>query len=134
MGFVGSVLRRLGWPPSGLVAPSERLARFHFSKGKSPNRLAATFMPPADLQLSVYRIDGLSSKAIWALGAGTRPNNTLRGRADILAGKVNTIGLSILPDGKPRRHAAIVGWPEDISAQQLLAMKLVGLAVFKPHP
>jgi hypothetical protein len=80
-------------------------------------------MPPQDKRLSVFRTSGLSENEIWSIGESLRPRPLL-GRADIRAGSVYEVGLSIDVDNDPPRHANIVDWPEEDTAIRLKAIEL----------
>jgi hypothetical protein len=90
-------------------------------------------MPPRDLHLSVYRIDGLRLDEIWDIGQNrvisTMPQpRKLYGVADIKVLTVEKEKLKIDPDNVPLRHANIVGWPEDQAAQLSIAQELAAEA------
>ena len=118
-----------------IVNPTESLARFindkkgYFSIEKN-SVLPRTFMPPPDLRLSVFRIDGLKLEEVWTIGQreviDVLPEpKTLYSMADIKASKVREFDLGIEPTNTPPRHADICGWPEKAKhksvAQQLAA-------------
>ena len=117
-----------------IVNPKESLGRYltqknHFFRRDNAVRSQA-FMPPPNLRLSVFRIDGLSLEAVWEIGqrevidALPQPK-TLYGMADIKASKVEGFGLEVEPSNTPPRHADVCGWPEKAKhksvAQQLAA-------------
>ena len=116
------------------VNPSESLGRYltqknHFSRRDNAVRTLA-FMPPTNLRLSVFRIDGLKLDEVWEIGQreviDVLPQpKTLYGMADIKASKVREFALEIEPSNIPPRHADICGWPEKAKqksiAQQLAA-------------
>ncbi len=111
------------------------MAEGHIRGGKAK---AAAFMPPKDLKLSVFQIVGLRIPAIWRLGvvhvAGPS-QRTLYGRADVRRTVVDEVGLAVEADNDPPRHAAIVGWPIEKSAQKLYALDLAGRAqTYTYHP
>ncbi len=118
-----------------IVNPNESLARFinekrgYFSTERN-SVLPRTFMPPPDLRLSVFRIDGLKLDEVWEIGQreviDVLPQpKTLYGMADIKASKVREFDLEIEPSNTPPRHADVYGWPEKAKhksvAQQLAA-------------
>ncbi len=117
-----------------IVNPTESLGRYltqknHFSHRDNAVR-TLTFMPPPDLRLSVFRIDGLKLEEVWTIGQkeviDVLPQpKTLYGMADIKASKVREFELEIEPSNTPPRHADICGWPEKAKhksvAQQLAA-------------
>lgn len=106
---------------SNIVSQEESLARYltqrdHFSRPDNAVKPKA-FMPPPDLRLSVFRIAGLSTDAVWDIGQreviDVLPQpRTLHGIAEIKALNVQENGLTVDPDNTPIRHANIVGWPE----------------------
>jgi len=86
-------------------------------------------MPPEDLKLSVFRIDGLHADLIWNLGSSLRKKRTLHGRADILYRDVSEIEpLLAIAEPPPPLHANIVGWPSEKSERLLLAADLASIA------
>ena len=96
------------------------------------------FMPPPDLNLSVFRIDNLSEPEIWKLGFKkvidkmNQPRH-LRGRADIQALRILENNLQIDPDNTPPRHANIIGWPELKEEQKSIAQELAAKASLMLH-
>ncbi len=113
------------------VLPGELLARYLLSRTQfsSQKRVvkSSAFMPPPSGELSVFRTEGMDAEAVWELGercvAGPQ-GRTLWGRADVLAGDVGEVGLTVDADDDPPRHANIVGWPEEKDAQKMLALEL----------
>ena len=118
-----------------IVNPNESLARYlnnkrgYFSTDRN-SVLPRAFMPPPNLRLSVFRIDGLKLDEVWEIGQkeviDVLPQpKTLYGMADIKASKVREFDLEIEPSNMPLRHADICGWPEKAKhksiAQQLAA-------------
>lgn len=116
------------------------------------------FMPPRDVKLSVFRVDGWSEseriekgRAVAAAREQKHRESELtrgrvypdgkctfkyRGRGELIALDVRSNGLDVLPDEPPEKHANIVGWPQggnkkaDEAAQMVYAMKLQGKATF----
>ena len=117
-----------------IVNPTESLGRYltqktHFHRRDNAVRTLA-FMPPTNLRLSVFRIDGLKLDEVWGIGQKEvidvlPQTKTLYGMADIKASKVRAFDLEIEPSDTPPRHADIYGWPEKAKhksvAQQLAA-------------
>lgn len=118
-----------------VVNQNESLARFisekrgYFSVEKK-SVLPRTFMPPINLRLSVFRIDGLELEEVWQIGQteviDVLPQpKPLYGMASIKASKVRECELEIEASKNPPRHADILGWPEKAKqksvAQQLAA-------------
>jgi len=119
------------------VTDEEPLGRFLFSKNhfSSLNNIVqpSAFMPPVDLQLSVFRTQGLDERAIWDIAENeiirkTPSPHTLYGRAEILSLTVKSTGLEIDPDNIPPRHANIKGWPQEKDKQKLIAIELASEA------
>lgn len=113
------------------VDPGENLARYilhksHFSSQQKRVKYAV-FMPAPTGETSVFRISNLSEDEIWEIGrrdVAQKREMPLLGRADISAFYVFNKNLKIIPDNIPPRHANIIGWPEEKSAQKLIAMEL----------
>lgn len=90
-------------------------------------------MPPPDLHLSVFRIDGLQLEEIWEIGQrevidAMSQSRELKGIADVKALKVQENDLEIEPDNIPSRHANIIGWPEEKEKQKIIAQELAAEA------
>ena len=127
-----------------IVGQEESLGRYltqrdHFSRPDNAVRPRA-FMPPPSFRLSVFRIDGLSTEAVWDIGqrevinAMPQPSRTLYGMADIKVFKVQEKNLIVDPDNKPVRHANIIGWPEgseNKARRQSIAQELAAEAELK---
>ena len=91
------------------------------------------FMPPPDLRLSVFRIDGLNLEEIWKLGQVKVINimtvsKVLYGVANIRALKIKKNRLEIDPDNIPLRHVNIIGWPKEKERQMQIAQELAAEA------
>lgn len=81
------------------------------------------FLPPKNLELSVFRSDGLTQDDIKNLGNKHIPN--IKGFTEVLKNDIEAIEpLKIQIDNVPPRHANIIGWPAQKSEQKLLALKL----------
>ncbi len=112
------------------------LARFILSKehfAPNANRVrAAVFMPtPVDRTTSVFAIRGLSEHAVWRIGqdvVATPRGKPLYARADVLVSDVTAVGLGVVLDNTPPRHAKITRWPDEKSAQKLAALELASRA------
>ncbi len=121
----------------GPILSTEWLTRYIFRRGfynKDDVTVDyAAFIPPRRSNTtSVFRIDGLDSANIWQIGktvAGKWRKESLKSRADILTSNVYGAGLNVqgVPETHPR-HADIIGWPMEESAQKLRAIKLAGKA------
>ena len=88
----------------------------------------------ATFATSTFMIGRLTSHDIWLLGRHKLRRANLPGRADLVAERVSDIGLRLDADSRFRRHADIVGWPSQKSAQKLLAQKLARAAAAIPAP
>jgi len=121
---------------SAHVADSESLARFLFSDklfARTAGRVKwRAFDPPENLELSVFRIDGMTVEGVWRLGreqAGAVRNESPRARADIEATEVRARKLDVAAAPKDDlRHANIVGWPSEKESIRLIAMELASSA------
>jgi hypothetical protein len=126
------------WP----VHSGENLARYIFSRNHftvfPPRVKFNAFLPPADLELSVFRITGLTEDQIWTIGTtrvATTRGKTPKARGDVKAASVKN-GLSVQRDPLVERHAIVIGWPSEPSARQLLAKELAAAAtlLLPPQP
>ena len=61
--------------------------------------------------------------------SSTPRNRTLYGRADVMNQNIESIGLVVVPDNIPERHANIVGWPSEKDKQISLAQELAAMAL-----
>jgi hypothetical protein len=119
------------------VTEFESLSRFVFDKRyiRPDNTLRhAAFMPDKkNRETSVFRISGVSEEQIWHIASevATIRNKQLFGRADILASKVFSKELQVVPKEPPPNHANIVGWPDDPSLSLSIAQELADEAT--PH-
>lgn len=125
-----------------IVNPEELISRYIFEKThfRSDNSVKHNaFMPPKDkLEVSVYRIKGLSTDEIWQIGneyVAQQRGKDLLGRADILAEHAYRHGLDIKPDTHPHpRHANISGFPAGNNEKvRMLALELAACASFHPR-
>jgi hypothetical protein len=113
------------------LSAEEPLARFIVEKSyfRADRTLRhSAFMPSRqDRVVSIYRIFDLDSSSIWNLGNNNVAIPRLKqllGRADIKVLDVTGVGLSVIPDDNPPRHASITEWPDDDSKHKLLALQL----------
>jgi len=83
-------------------------------------------MPPDNLELSVFRIQGLGESEIWELGR--KRLRSIHGRAVILVRAVQETSLRVIPNKPSSRHANIVGWPREKEQQMSLAQQLAAQA------
>ena len=117
------------------VASSEPLSRFiyqsnHFNANTKKINSSA-FLPPPNRELSVFRIFRLGDSEIWEIGNTIRAKPT-KARADVVAGKIQQAGLTVIPETSAHvRHANIVGWPETKHEQKVFAIKLSQAATLK---
>ena len=140
--MLSRLLSRALFPPlSPNLDSGETIARFLFltdhynaSSGAIKSR---AFQPRSDsLTLSVFRIAGLSRRLIWLLGdlfsAGSRVSPAAR--ADIAVSAVSHLGLHVVPDAPPPRHAQIAGWPAEKSERLSFAQRLAKSAILELSP
>lgn len=94
---------------------------------------------PSRGEVSVFRIDGLDEGAVWKIGSNValKREQTLHARGDtkadeiraIRADEIRKVRLDIVPHEPPRRHANIVGWPEnDKPRQKIIALQIAAIA------
>jgi len=117
------------------VIEDEPLTRFIFSRSHfsaAQNRVKhQAFLPPADLKLSVFRIESLSAGEIWKIGGEVEAERTehLHARADFTGDAVLNAGLRAISDEPPKLHANIIGWSaEDKDSRKIAAMELASVA------
>lgn len=117
---------------------NEILSRFifsdsHFRRGRGEVKPDAFLPSPEFLETSIYRAAGLDRSEIQVAGgiAGASSGRSLKAWADVLAGVVLEVGLSVRPDNQPERHAAIIGWPEQKDEQIVLAQQLAEAATLQ---
>jgi hypothetical protein len=105
------------------VLPGEKLTRFirysgHFSDKDNTVKREAFLPHKNSVDLSVFRISGLSESEVWAIGReyverGGRP---IKARADLSAGDVYENNLKVIPDEQGHElHANITPFPIDRS-------------------
>jgi hypothetical protein len=111
----------------------EPLSRFIFDSDKvnQEGRVKdGAFLPSRGendrLETSVCRLEGLGENEIWAIGRSTRPDRSLKGRADFDTETVIKQRLRTEPDtvGTFPQHAVILGWPAEKVEQKLLAREI----------
>jgi hypothetical protein len=110
-----------------LKNPDDLLARFLCQKShfkRTQNRATPeAFMPPPDLNLSVYQITSLPEDEIWTLGRNVlqvHPQPRLYGRADVRVEAVQEQKLKAIRDDDPPRHVNVVGWPNYADGKDLM--------------
>lgn len=124
-------------PPERDLAPEagNRLARYLTQKGhySRPANLPTprAFLPaPETGETSVFLIDGLDEESIWAIAENhivptLRAGRRIHGRADVPRTSVEIVGLRLVVDNDPPRHANVVGWPAEKDEQLSLAQELI---------
>ena len=123
------------------LMPTDPLARYllqktHYSALNSRVKPGA-FLPNRERQTSVFLIRGLSEQEIWQIGeehVSGPLDKRLRARADVIVSTVEEQGLRVDLDNIPPRHANIIGWPEEKSAQKLIALELASRASLVLNP
>ena len=119
------------------VPPGEKLTRFirysnHFSVETNRVKHDAFLPHKNSVDLSVFRISGLSDNEVWTIGReyvqrGGRP---IKARADLSAGAVYENNLEVIPDEQGHElHANITPFPieknlADRKTRRTIAMKL----------
>lgn len=148
------------------IGDGEMLARYVLSgswlyrDGRAGCPLKPTaWLPHPNVALSVFRTDGWEEGQIVEQGESVAAEREAkhrakslsegrdyptekvtflyRGRGEIVAQSVRSIGLDVVPKEPPIRHADIVNWPpltgnrkHDEAAQMVFAMKLQAVATF----
>ncbi len=118
------------------VLLSEMLSRFIFHRNlirSSNNTVKPAAFKPRDGKTSVFRISNLIEHEVWEIGEReVVPSRgyPLLGRADLSASTVINKGLEVIPQEPPTRHANIVGWPDEKSKLQMIALELAAEAQF----
>ncbi len=128
-------------PLPAAIGDEEDLARFVFFQGHV--RADLTIKPDALIphpypDLSVNRRHGADEAGIWADARTVerKRGRPLVGRADLLAADYRSRRLSVQSDpveGNPR-HALVLGWPAEKSAQKNIAQLLVARARYHAAP
>ena len=108
------------------VGASGSLARYATEKGRFGSDGGVKpklFEPNRNLELSVFRIDGLDRARIREIGVAVAERHPsarrLHGWGEIAASDVANAGLRTAHDDTPPRHANVVGWPEDAAERKL---------------
>lgn len=86
-------------------------------------------MPPTNLRLSVFVVDGLAPAQIHNHGVryATRPGpppQPPRAFGELPVQAVVKQNLRLERDDKPPLHANVIGWPLEKSEQKLIALEL----------
>ena len=97
------------------MADEEELARFLTSSNQFKTSFVrqSVFLPSRDNETSVFRHGLEPLKELRALGKIATGDRTLYGAAIIRASVVRNVGLEVLADELPERHAVICSWPQD---------------------
>ena len=122
----------------------ESVTRFVFDRDhirRSQPKHTAKFQVflPRNGETSVFRVSQLSDAEVWKLGndhVAKLRNRTIKARADIKVQVVESVGveqghvsLAVVPEISTHLlHANIVGWPEEESAVQIIAVALADKA------
>jgi hypothetical protein len=127
------------------VDDTETTARFvvsmrHFNR-ETGTLKADAFVPRPHRELSVTRLTKVTDEEVWGVGQAVAdariPPRTLHGRGDVLAsGYRSQPNLDVLADpvaGNPN-HANVTGWPDEESAQVMIAKEIAAIADFVSAP
>ena len=112
------------------VPPDEKLTRFLFSDrlfARTKGEVKYKAFMPDSVDISVYRISGLSDTEVWDTGKKyvERPGRTIKARADLFAAVVYKNDLKVIPDTTPHKlHANITPLPVDIRARERIARRI----------
>jgi len=127
------------------VLPEEPVSRFILDKDQFRQERGfiypAAFLPSKKTaNTSVYRVESLPETRIWQLAekfvtALRADKKRVLARADIKAKTAFHQDLAIQPDRLPHpRHANIINWPTDRSAQKAKALELAKNAKLRVRP
>ena len=124
------------------IASNERVTRYILSRkqfSRENKRIKyAAFLPPRDLELSVYRTNRLDGGEIWEIGkrfVAEPQGKTVLARGDLQAATIVEVGLGAAADTQPHKlHANIVGWPAEKSEQKMLAIEFANAASIEFPP
>lgn len=118
---------------------NEPLTRFIYDSDKvnTQGRVKdGAFLPSFEknlnrLETSVCRIVTLDEEKIWHIGRQSRPERTIKGRADHSTEHVSNAGLTTVsaPEGTFEEHAVLLGWPEEKEQQKLIARAIAKASV-----
>ncbi len=106
------------------------LARFAFESGRLTHSIAKPklFEPNRALELSVFAVAGLDAEDIGKLGIGAAFRHAtarrLYGWGELNEADVRDVGLSVVRDDAPPRHANVVGWPSERGARKLIMIEM----------
>lgn len=120
----------------GSVASTELITRYVLNKRQfsvlNKRIKPAAFLPPPNLQMSVYRTEAIDESAIWDIGTkyvAEPQDKVLCARGDLSAEKFADFGLEIVPDVRPHPlHANVEGWPTEKDKQKMIAVELANAA------
>lgn len=123
------------------IDSNENIGRYltqhsHFKKARN-QVTAQAFIPPKDLELSVFRIEGLEMDEIWKIGDWVVMNlpepRTLYGVGKIKAKSLEIDGTKLIVDEPPPNHCSVRNWPLEEARRLLIAIKMAAEAtpVFK---
>jgi hypothetical protein len=83
------------------------------------------------VETSMFRTTGLTCEKIWEIGdseVGRYRRKIVVARSAIFADMVRDVGLTVSPDEPPKRHAVIVGWPDEEDEREKLLKQLAAAA------
>ena len=86
------------------------------------------------LEVSVYRISGLTDEQIWIVGdteVAQPSSRTLYARGDLTVATVERDQLRVAADDLLKLHANIIGWPEEESEKKSIAIELAANALLR---
>ena len=130
------------------VAKDEIVTRYVFDKScfsSSKHIVKYQAFWPHNGETSIFRISQLSDADVWFIGneyVAKPRKRRLRARADIVTDAVTIAGsavtgthLRVVAETSTHPlHANIIGWPEDESAIQMVAVELANRAVLRLSP
>lgn len=96
------------------------------------------FQPAAaDNRVSVFCVSGASDAETWALGdryVAPGRGKPVLARAELARDVVHAVGLRVVPDNVPPRHANIEGWPAAKDEWKMKAIELAAVSCLQVKP
>jgi hypothetical protein len=118
------------------VDNAENLARFVYSEShfNANGPKPSAYLPSSDGETSVFRHGPETPEALWALNLR---QCKLYGAAIVQTHEARAVGLEVIADEPPRRHAVIKGWPVNAddpilekAKRKELALAIASRAIF----
>jgi hypothetical protein len=120
-------------------APSEITSRYlrqtnHYAASIGRVKPRAFHPNPNDNKTSIFRVQGLTDREIWALGdehINLPFGSALVALAELSVAQITAIGLYVEPAEPPPRHANIINWPVGKDEWMSKAQELTAVATLR---